>query len=537
MEIINGPYLQNVTKHSITVMWHTDRPATSAVEYEASKRLGWSAYVGRPEPTCGLRKEDTALRTIHAITLDGLDEEWLYYYRVRSVDGDGDEVVSEGASFRTAAKDASPFRFATYGDDHGIAEAHKRNADLARGYRADICVGTGDAAQDVIEEYREGFFACTHELLKYASWFATMGNHDSPNEGYFQYFSYPEPRYWFSFNYGCAHFTILNTNLDYRPGSEQWVWLERDLKTFREARWKFVLFHHPPFCSNNCEIVKTRVLCPLFEKYGVDIVLNAHATIYERFHPLSGGQYDSDRGLVYFVSGGGGYDMSRTPSELWDHVHPFSAFIRPVNHFLLTSVAPDECGVRAIDNEDRVFDTLTLTKPSSELAPMPAAGLQLPYPHPPDPGTVVAGLAEAPVRWVLPRPQHGIDAEMTRSGNNSIRWTNDGNEPVFPALRRVLVEDGTAREAVAGKAYEVSAWVKTEDVTGGATVSFSYNGDMGFLGRVTSDPISGTRDWTRVTVQVPPVPRHVYFCRVLLSAQPGSTGTAWFDDVEVKEIG
>ena len=48
MEIINGPYLQNVTKHSITVMWHTDRPATSAVEYEVSQRLGWSAYVGRP---------------------------------------------------------------------------------------------------------------------------------------------------------------------------------------------------------------------------------------------------------------------------------------------------------------------------------------------------------------------------------------------------------------------------------------------------------------------------------------------------------
>ncbi len=536
MEITCGPYLQNVTKHSITIMWHTDEPGTSLVEYGQSERVWWSPYREVPEVNYESRQEDDRLKTVHAVRLEGLEAGQIYDYRVTSCTADGSEAVSEPASFRTAVSDGSPFSFVTYGDSHGLDEAHRRNAALARAYRPDICVGAGDTVQDVIARYEDQFFPITHELLKYTPWFASMGNHDSPNEGYFQYFNYPEPRYWFSFNYGCAHFTVLNSNMDYRLGSEQCAWLEWDLKRFRDAQWKFVVFHHPPFCSNNCEIAETRVLCPILEEYGVDIVYNAHATIYERFHPVTAGQYDSDRGIVYFVSGGGGYDMAFSSSEFRDHVHPFSAFGRSVNHFLLTTVAPNECRVRAIDNDDREFDSLVLRKPAAGIVPLPPASTQLPYPDQPEAGTVVAGLEESPLRWVLPRPQYSLDTDVTHSGKCSVRWTNDGSEPVFPALRRVLKTDGKARDVAGGKSYRVSAWVKTQEVSGGVTVSLSWNGDMGFVGRAESDPLDGTRDWNRVEVETPPLYPYVYFCRVLLSAKPGSTGTAWFDDVEVVEI-
>ena len=166
------------------------------------------------------------------------------------------------------------------------------------------------------------FFACTANLLPYTPWFAAMGNHDSPNEGYFRYFNFRNP------TTGTPSTTAPRTS---RYSTATWTtgpapsngtgW-KHDLNKFQNARWKFVFFHHPPYCSNNCEIPATRVLCPLFERYGVDIVYTAHATIYERFHPLRNGQYASQDGVVYFVSGGGGYDMSLSPSELWDHLHP-----------------------------------------------------------------------------------------------------------------------------------------------------------------------------------------------------------------------
>jgi hypothetical protein len=373
-------------------------------------------------------------------------------------------------------------------------------------------------------------------LLKYTPWFATMGNHDSPNEGYFKYFSYPEPRYWYSFNYGCANFIILNSNMDYRPGSEQWAWLEHDLQKSQNARWKFVFFHHPPYCSNICEISKTRVLCPLFEKYGVDVVYNAHATMYERFHPITNGKYDSKNGVVYFVSGGGGYDMSVRTSHFWEHIHPFSAMNKSENHFLLTHVTSDECRICAIDNDDRIIDTVTLTKPHGELISLQQRKPQLPYPELPKTGTVIAGLEEDAVRWVLPSSQYAIDTENTHGDGRSICWQNDNCEPVLPAIRRVLKKDGTAMDVAGEKCYEISVWVKTKDVIGGGvTVSLSWNGDMGFIGRTESEPLFGTNNWTLVKITTPPLYKHVYSCRLVFSAKPGTTGKAWFDEAKIIE--
>ena len=34
LEILKGPYLQNVTQTEITIMWETDRPASAEVQYD-----------------------------------------------------------------------------------------------------------------------------------------------------------------------------------------------------------------------------------------------------------------------------------------------------------------------------------------------------------------------------------------------------------------------------------------------------------------------------------------------------------------------
>ena len=228
--------------------------------------------------------------------------------------------------------------------------------------------------------------------------------------------------------------------------------------------------------------------------------------------------------------------MSLSPSELWDHLHPVSALAKPANHFLFTSVAPDECRVRAIDTDGNQFDTLTLAKPPAALAPLPAAGPQLPYPDLPPAGAEVAGMAEGASRWVLPRTQYRRDTSRVYSSEQSIRWHNRGDEPVVPAIRRVLNDDGKLLGIAGGKRYALNVRVRTEDVRGGVTVSLEWNGDMGFIGRAQSQPLAGTNDWTCLEVVTPPLPPYVYCCRVVLSALPNARGTAWFDSVVVTEV-
>ena len=55
MQITAGPYLQNVARDAITIMWHTDEPATSLVEYEKTaqtwlERLRRQAGTNVPMP-------------------------------------------------------------------------------------------------------------------------------------------------------------------------------------------------------------------------------------------------------------------------------------------------------------------------------------------------------------------------------------------------------------------------------------------------------------------------------------------------------
>ena len=137
---------------------------------------------------------------------------------------------------------------------------------------------------------------------------------------------------------------------------------------------------------------------------------------------------------------------------------------------------------------------------------------------------------------MLPRTQYARDAAVVRTGEQSIRWHKSGREPVVPAIRRVLKDDGKLLDAVAGKRYALEAWVRTEDVRGGIAVSLEWSGDMGFIGRVQSQPLTGTHEWTRLDITTPELPSYVYCCRVVLSALPDTSGTAWFDDIAVSEV-
>ena len=535
MRITAGPYLQDVKRTSMTVMWHTDEPGTSRVEFERAARLGWSEYAPPAPPTYPECREEPGARTVHAVTLTGLEHGWCYHYRVASRDAGGEEAVSEGATFRTAPDPGTPFRFVTYGDALR-SEHHGRVAALARSLRPDLGVGAGDMSQDRISTYPALMFEPAAEFLRYTPWRSTMGNHDSPNEGFFRYFRFPQPHCWHSFDYSCAHFTLLNTCMDYRPGSEQWLWLEEDLRRAAGARWKFVVFHHPPYCSSSCEIQGTRVLCPVFERHGVDVVFNAHATRYERSHPLTGGRYDGAGGVVYFVTGGGGHEPTLGPSIHWDHLNPTAAAVKTANHLLLVSVAPDEVAVQAIDEFGAIFDTARYTKPAGARPWSPAA---IPAPAPaatPEPGTRLAGLVEGDVNWVLPRPAWRVDDQVTRGGGPSIRLQQETPGLICPAIRRVICEDGKAGPVAGGRAFAVSARVRTKDLAGGVTVGLEWSGDMGFLGRVQCVPVQSADEWTRVEVVTPVLPGYVYWCRVVLSALPGTTGTAWFDEVDVRAV-
>lgn len=85
------------------------------------------------------------------------------------------------------------------------------------------------------------------------------------------------------------------------------------------------------------------------------------------------------------------------------------------------------------------------------------------------------------------------------------------------------------------KTYTLTAWIKTKDATAkNAAAMYWYNGNQwGVVGTPTTQSITGTRDWTKVTVSGKP-PKDSALVRVNLISEDNS-GTTWFDDVTLTE--
>jgi len=159
------------------------------------------------------------------------------------------------------------------------------------------------------------------------------GNHDYDYPGPSTYFSYfgaapgPEGLGFYSYDVAGWHVVSLNSNISMRPGSTQYLWLEQDLASIN-ANCAVAYFHHPLFSSSfNGPTAAVRDLWRVLYDRGVDVVINGHDHVYERFAPQDpDGRADPARGIRQFTVGTGGAELygfgtPRPNSEVRASVH------------------------------------------------------------------------------------------------------------------------------------------------------------------------------------------------------------------------
>jgi len=126
------------------------------------------------------------------------------------------------------------------------------------------------------------------------AFYASLGNHDDPNQQYYKPFGMGGKRYY-TYQKKDVRFFALDSNYMDR---DQQAWLENELRE-SDAKWKIAYFHHPIYSSggrHGSEVDLREIVEPMFVKYGVNVVFAGHEHFYERLKP--------QKGIHYFTAGG-----------------------------------------------------------------------------------------------------------------------------------------------------------------------------------------------------------------------------------------
>jgi glucose/arabinose dehydrogenase/PKD repeat protein len=376
--LLRQPYLQQVTESSAIVVWTARQPAAPAVRYS----IGGGATSTVAASTRFFSAADTGLPYDfyqYEADLSALAPSATYSYDVLM---NGDDVTAGQGSFRTApARGTGSIRFLAFGDSGTGSAAQSQVAARMAAESFDLAVHVGDVAygNEALQggghfnEYDDWFFGMYASSLRTHPFYPVIGNHDDEVADawpFRQVFVLPEngatPQYpdhaerYYSFDYGPVHFVGLDTETAFRddPGRQaaQLAWLEQDLAATSQP-WRVVFFHRSPYSTgaeHGSDLEVRQKFAPLFERYGVQLVLSGHDHDYERTFPMR--DFGGPSSVTYVVTGGGGAALYPVGSASW------TALSASVYHFVRASVSTCVLQVEAVDSGGAVFDRYSIDR-------------------------------------------------------------------------------------------------------------------------------------------------------------------------------
>ncbi|MGD3106992.1 purple acid phosphatase family protein [Streptomyces sp. YGL11-2] len=247
-----------------------------------------------------------------------------------------------------------------------IVAAVERVGPLFNLVNGDLCYASaaGVFGQNRVATWADWFIGNSRST-RLRPWMPCVGNGENEKgngplglTGYQTYFTLPGPTgtdpetrgLWYAFTVGAVRFislanddvAIQDTGDSYLRGysdGAQRRWLERELKAARGNAgidWIVVFMHHPMISSSRggsgSDLGIRAAWGPLFDAYGVDLVLCGHEHYYERSLPVRGALpneartpvpvstrtdvADTAKGTVHMIIGGGG-NFATTQDDLF----------------------------------------------------------------------------------------------------------------------------------------------------------------------------------------------------------------------------
>lgn len=212
------------------------------------------------------------------------------------------------------------FNFVAAGD-WGCDHEAIHTFSMMKSMEPELYLGLGDYSY-------ENSMDCWIDIIKSAgkAFKISLGNHDTEGKLLQAYLDEFElEKQYYSFNYLNTHFIALSTELDKSNQAEQLEFVRNDLlKTTSNPNidWTIIFFHRPFYSASASDFASmTKTYHPIFEEFGVDLVLQGHSHNYQRTYPLlfndetnskpiisvkEQSHYHDPKGVIFVVAGTGG---------------------------------------------------------------------------------------------------------------------------------------------------------------------------------------------------------------------------------------
>lgn len=198
-------------------------------------------------------------------------------------------------------------------------------------------------------DFSEKFEKPYADLLKAGvQFYATLGNHDKPENRTYAGFNMDGRRYYTFVRANVRFFVFDSNELD----PQQLRWIEEALTQSQDA-WKICYFHHPLYSNGGRHgpDVELRVaLEPLMIKSGVNVVFSGHEHVYERLKP--------QKGITYFIDGSSG---QLRKGDMRSSDQTAAAFDQDQT-FMLVEIAGDRMFFVTISRTGRIVDSGTINR-------------------------------------------------------------------------------------------------------------------------------------------------------------------------------
>jgi hypothetical protein len=340
--IIMQPYLMGVQSNSVWVLVECSTNDTVIIDYGLTPSYGSTAGTSIINTT-------TNSTYVHKINLTGLNENTHYFYRARQLSS-----ASGGYSFITAPNGSIPMRFCWIGDYRSGTAVHDQICQLVPQYMPRFYLNGGDVAvTGSYTDFKNEFFRTGElNLISNVPFFLTTGNHegwDVNTKAFTKGITVQSgTEDYYSFDYGSVHVLVLNTEISYSQGSNQYNFAMADLSSTTKP-WKIVISHKPAYCSGGHgeDAGMITMSQNIFVPAGVDMVISGHSHFY---------QHNRVSNIEHMVLGGGGAPLyvptnaSYTLKSVQDY------------NFGIFDINSDTLLLRVYNNLNTLLDTVKIIK-------------------------------------------------------------------------------------------------------------------------------------------------------------------------------